>query len=92
MNFAGSSIRLAGGCVFLRIRDHRQRPGIGQCLDGFVSLRELFVGDGVFKRKERIHHFLFRGMPFFQNTVQIFHGAGVRPARILQLLAAHARE
>ena len=38
MDFAGGLIGLAGSRFFLRIRDHGQRPGICQRLDGFVSL------------------------------------------------------
>ena len=90
MDFAGGGIGLTGEGAFLGFRDHGQRSGIGQSFDGFMGLRELFVGNGVFQGKERIHHFLFRGMPLIQHPPQIFHRAGVWPVGILQLLAAHS--
>ena len=60
-----------------------------ESVHGFVGLRHLILGEGFLQGKERVRHFLLRGVLVLQQALQIFQGPRFGLVGMFELLAAH---
>ena len=86
---AGGGIGLTGRRVLLSFRHYRQRSGIGQRLDAFMSQRGLLFCQSALQGKQRFQHFHTGGVLLIEQAVQMFDGLGLGIIGMSELFLPH---